>query len=96
MTAQNKRFLNMVLGIPLLLAIPFVAMRFSGEVNWTLGDFIVAGGLLLGLALVIEAILRVVTQRRHRILLFVVVFVLFVLLWAELAVGVFGTPFGGS
>ena len=96
MTAQNKRFLNMVLGIPLLLAIPFVAMRFSGEVNWTLGDFIVAGGLLLGLALVIEAILRVVIQRRHRILLFVVVFVLFVLLWAELAVGVFGTPFGGS
>ncbi|MEL7247280.1 MAG: hypothetical protein AAFO03_02640 [Bacteroidota bacterium] len=96
MTAQNKRFLNMVLGIPLLLAIPFVAMRFSGEINWTVGDFTVAGGLLLGLALVIEAILRVVIQRRHRILLFVVVFVLFVLLWAELAVGVFGTPFGGS
>ncbi|MEL6658171.1 MAG: hypothetical protein AAFY48_01410 [Bacteroidota bacterium] len=89
MTAQNKRFLNMVLGIPFLLAIPFVAMRFSGEVNWTLGDFIVAGGLLLGLAFVIETILRVVTQRRHRILLFVVVFVLFVLLWAELAVGLF-------
>ena len=86
----------MVLTIPVLLAIPFLAMRFSSEVNWALGDFLVAGGLLLGAALVIETILRLVPQRRHRIMLFVVVSVLFVLLWAELAVGIFGTPFAGS
>ncbi len=32
-----------------LLAIPFVAMRFSNEVDWSLGDFILVG-LLLALA----------------------------------------------
>ncbi len=96
MTTQNKRFLNMVLTISLLLVIPFIAMRFSSEVNWTLGDFIVAGGLLVGVALIIESVLRLVRQRRQRIILCVVVFVLFLLFWAELAVGIFGTPFAGS
>lgn len=30
----------------LLLAIPFVAMRFSNEVDWSFGDFVVVGMLL--------------------------------------------------
>lgn len=32
----------------LLLAVPFFAMRVTNEVNWNVGDFIVAACLLIG------------------------------------------------
>lgn len=79
-----------------LLAIPFVAMRFTNEVKWSLFDFIVAAVLLFGTGLAIEVALRVLTSFWSRVAACGVILLVLFLVWAELAVGVFGTPFAGS
>ena len=71
-------------------------MQYTTEVNWTVGDFLVAGVLLLGIGLAIELLLRRISQQRQRTLWIILTIVIFLLVWAELAVGIFGTPFAGS
>jgi len=96
MTAPNKRLTIILLSAATLLLIPLVAMQFSTEVNWNVMDFVIAGVLLFGTGLIAEFILRKVTKSNHRILLVAGLCVLLLLVWAELAVGIFGTPFAGS
>ncbi|MFV5692721.1 hypothetical protein ACM55K_11905 [Flavobacterium sp. LT1R49] len=93
---KNKRLIGIVLSISILLLIPIIAMQFTDEVNWTLVDFIVAGFLLLGTGLMCELVMRKVSKIEHRITICVVLLTMFVLIWLELAVGIFGTPFAGS
>lgn len=96
MNKQNKRLLIIVLPVVLILLIPLVTMQFSSEVNWTLLDFIIGGVLLLGTGLMLEFILKKTKKRSNRIGLFIIVLGLLILVWLELAVGIFGTPFAGS
>lgn len=93
---RNKRLTSILLSVPVLLLIPLIAMQFTKEVNWTLSDFVVMGALLAGTGLIVEFILRKVRNKNHRLMLCGVLLLLFFLTWAELAVGIFGTPFGGS
>lgn len=93
---QNKRLIGILLAVPSLLLIPFIAMQFTEEVNWNLLDFVVMGFLLAGTGLVCEVILRKVGKKEHRLLHCGVVLLAFFLIWAELAVGIFGTPFAGN
>ncbi len=79
-----------------ILLIPFIAMQFSNDVVWTSSDFIIMGALLTITGLGIDLVLRKIPSTRNRILLCGAVLFLFFLIWAELAVGVFGTPFAGS
>ena len=84
-------------GIPaMLLVLPLVAMQFTKEVNWTVSDFVIGGILLFGTAGIIDFVLRKVKSRRNRIMLSMSVLLVLMLIWAELAVGLFGTPFAGS
>jgi predicted membrane channel-forming protein YqfA (hemolysin III family) len=55
---QNKRRIIIFVGLALLLLIPFFAMQFTYEVNWTLSDFLVAGVLLFVTGLLIELVFR--------------------------------------
>ena len=96
MITQNKRLIGIVLTVVFILLIPFIAMQFTDEVNWTASDFAVAAVLLLGTGLVCELILRKVKKTEHRIGLCIVVLAALFLIWAELAVGIFGSPFSGS
>lgn len=96
MMMQNKRLVGILLTVAFLLLLPFVAMQFSTEVNWSAGDFVVAGVLLLGTGLLCELVLRKVKTTRNRIILVGVVLLAFLLLWIELAVGIFGSPIAGS
>lgn len=93
---KNKRLIIILIVVAVILTIPLVAMQFTTEVNWSLFDFVVAGILLLGTGLIIELILRNVKLLKHRILLSAIVLFILFLVWAELAVGLFGTPFAGS
>lgn len=93
---KNKRLIIIVAVIVLLLLIPLVAMQFTNEVNWDIMDFIVMGILLLGAGLLIEIILRKVKSINKRYLVIGAVVIAFILIWAELAVGIFGSPFAGS
>jgi len=71
-------------------------MQFTDEVNWTLGDFALAGLLLFGVGLLFDLVTRTVNKSEYRIVIYVVIVVVFLLIWAELAVGIFGTPFAGD
>ncbi|WP_372640330.1 hypothetical protein [Ancylomarina sp.] len=78
------------------MLIPLVAMQFTDEVNWTLLDFVVAGALLLGTGLMCELVIRKVNNIRYRIAICVTLLIALLLIWAELAVGTFGTILGGQ
>jgi hypothetical protein len=93
---KHKRLILILSAAAILLLIPFVAMQFTGEVDWTGFDFIIMGVLLFGTGLLCELVLRKVKSFRNRFLLCAAVLLAFFLIWAELAVGVFGSPFAGS
>ncbi len=96
MTTYNKRRLAIVCIAAFLLMIPFTAMQFTNEVDWTASDFIIAGGLLLGTGFASELALRKIRNRSTRIGITIAVVIVAFLIWAELAVGVFGTPLAGN
>ena len=93
---HNKRLVTILTIAIAILSIPIIAMLFTNEVDWKLFDFIVAGILLIGAGLTFEYILRKVKTTNYRILLSLTLFLILILIWAELAVGLFGTPFAGS
>ena len=92
----QKRLIGIVLAVVLILLIPLITMQFTNEVNWNLFDFVVMGSLLLGTGLMCELVVRKVKNKDYRIGILAVIVVALFLIWAELAVGIFGTPFAGS
>lgn len=91
MITQNKRLVGIVLTVAVLLLIPLI-----GRAPWSVFDFVVAGILLLGTGLVFELVMRTVKRTKHRIAACAVILASFLLVWVEIAVGIFGTPFAGS
>ncbi len=71
-------------------------MMFTDEINWSLFDFIIMGFLLLIFGMGIHFISTRTKSLKVRILYILIVCLVFMLIWAELAVGIFGTPFAGS
>jgi len=96
MISPNKRLAGSVLVVVGLLLIPFLAMRFTNEVSWSRADFITAAVLLLGTGLMCELVLRMVKTFEYRLVLCAAILIVLALVWIELAVGLFGTPFAGS
>lgn len=96
MISKNTRLLLILSGAASLLLIPFIAMFFTDEVNWDAFDFIVAGLLLTGTGLACEILLRQFKTREQRILGIGITLVVLFLVWVEMAVGIFGSPFAGS
>ena len=96
MNTQNKRLTGILLTIALILLIPLIAMQFTSDVKWSLTDFVAMGILLLGTGLSCELVMRRVKKIEHRIVICGIILLAFFLIWVELAVGIFGTPFAGS
>lgn len=92
----GQRLTGIAVLVGLLLMTPLIAMQFTEEVSWNSFDFIVAGILLSGTGLLGELVLRTVRSTRNRALLCGILLLILFLVWAELAVGLFGTPFAGS
>lgn len=95
-TLITKRFKYILLGIASVLCIPFYAMQFTNEVQWDSTDFIVAFILLLGLGITIEFILQKAKTIEVKRTLILLVICAFLLIWAELAVGIFNTSISGN
>lgn len=93
---KNKRLLFIFLGVLFLLAIPLIAMQFNDEVNWTLMDFMIAGILLAGTGIILDLVIRKIKNINYRIAIILTILIILFLLWAELAVGIFGTHFSGN
>mgnify|MGYP003342593598 CR=1 FL=1 len=86
-----------ILGVTLcLLAIPAIGMLFSDDVSWGPEDFLVAGGLIFGLGVLIAFARQRISKKRRRIVVIAFGILVFLLLWGELAVGIFGSPIAGN
>ncbi|HKP70791.1 MAG TPA: hypothetical protein VJV05_15995 [Pyrinomonadaceae bacterium] len=96
MSLENKRLIAIVFGVGLLLLVPFVAMRFSNEMKWSSFDFAIVGFLLLATGLACEFVLRKVKRLEYRLAICGAILLALVVVWIELAVGLFGTPLAGS
>jgi hypothetical protein len=90
-----KRIIRLIAFVVILLTIPLVAMQLTDEINWSLGDFAMAGALLFGLGLALELVKKKVSNKVHRVIAVLILVMLSFLIWAELGVGIFGTPFAG-
>lgn len=82
--------------VGLILLIPLITMQFTDEVNWSLFDFILMGAMLSVTGFSMEAIYKKVKNGNVSLILILTVVMIFLLVWAELAVGLFGTPFAGE
>jgi hypothetical protein len=88
---KNKNFIRIALVTACLLLIPFVAMQFSAEVNWSGFDFAVAGVLLFGSGLAFELIARKAGNGAYRAAVGVALAAALLLVWINLAVGIIGS-----
>jgi len=95
-TTNNVRLIGILTAATLLLLTPLVAMQFSTGVDWKPLDFIIAAILLYGTGLSCELVMRKVRSTKSRLLICGAILLALFLVWAELAVGVFGTPLAGS
>lgn len=87
MTAPRQRLIYLFTTVFALLLVPFIAMQFSDQVNWTFGDFLLAGILLSAAGLTFEFLSQKAKGKRFRLLLALLILAGLLLIWAELAVG---------
>ena len=71
-------------------------MVITDEINWSLFDFIIMGSLLIFLSIGINFVSNRTKNLKNRDLYIGILVLIFTFIWAELAVGIFGTPFAGS
>ena len=86
----NKRTKVMILTIVSLLLVPLIAMQFTSEVNWSLGDFIFMGVLLSSIAIMYEIGARVSSNTAYRTGFGLALLAGFLIIWINLAVGIIG------
>ena len=73
-----------------LLLVPLIAMQFTGEVNWTVGDFLFAALIIGGAGLAYELAARTVSGNAYRAAVAVAVTGTVLVLWVNGAVGIIG------
>ncbi|MDG1921146.1 MAG: hypothetical protein P8I75_08040 [Flavobacteriaceae bacterium] len=91
-----KRFSILTFAPLALLLIPLIAMHYSDEVHWTLIDFAIMGVLLLVAGMWTQRVVKRVKSFPRRATYIILVILLFLLVWAELAVGIFDSPLAGN
>jgi hypothetical protein len=72
-----------------MLLLPAAAMQFTSEVLWGPGDFLAMGTMLLIACGSFELAMKAIQGSLGRVLAGLVIFGLFLLVWVELAVGIF-------
>jgi hypothetical protein len=73
-----------------LLLLPLVAMQFTREVNWTVGDFLFAAMMFGLVGVTLELAVRASTNLGYRAGVAVAVMTTFLLVWINGAVGIIG------
>ena len=81
---KNIRLICILLAVPALLLIPFFAMKFTHEVNWTAIDFITMGVMLLITGLAIEIALRLIRVTWMKAAAVLAILFGFVMVWGAL------------
>lgn len=84
----RKKYLLYAALIVLMLCIPATAMQFTEEVNWSAFDFLAAGVLLTTLAICLDLAITRIQSKKLRTAGIMIIVIVFLLTWVELAVGV--------
>ena len=79
----------------LVLLLPLIGVILF-DLDWNIFDFLIMGLLILFFSIAINLMLNHLNSSKLRLILVLMLVILFLLIWAELAVGVFGTPFAGT
>jgi hypothetical protein len=79
-----------------LLIIPLLGVLITDSVEWGIFDFSLMGSLLLVLGIAINLTFLNIKHFNKRIAIISFVILIFLLIWVELAVGLFNTPFAGT
>ena len=80
----------------LLLFIPLIGMSITDKINWSPFDFIIMGFLLTILGAGINFVINYTKNFENRILYIGILVLIFLLIWAELSVGIFDSPIAGN
>ena len=72
-----------------ILLFPLIGSVFSDQVDWGILDFLIMGVVLLFVGIAIAVVSQKIKHPRKRLFYNFVILLIFFLLWAELAVGIF-------
>lgn len=86
---HKKGVMRIAAIVVLILSIPLIAMQFSEEVQWGAADFIIIGALLFGFGMIYEFGVRSIKNASYRIALTYGLIIAVLLIWVQLAVGIF-------
>ena len=79
-----------------LLSIIFLLNFISDEFDWNIFDFIVLIIMMIFTAALFEIATRTAKTKKNQKILFILITIIFLLIWAELGVGIFDSPFAGD
>ncbi len=94
MIVTKKEFIRIVFITIVALLLLRIVMYFVPNMNWSFTDFAIVGLLLLGIGVLMQRLTRKVKNKTYAIVVILIVALL--LVWAELGVGIFGTPLAGN
>jgi len=87
---RNKNIIRIALATAGILLVPFIAMQFTDEVNWSLFDFILMGCVLFGVGLAYELFARRSKKVTYKVAFGIGLVTAFLLFWVNGAVGIIG------
>lgn len=87
----SKSILAVAFVTVLILLVPAVAMQYSTEVDWSVSDFIIMGALIFGTGISFVFVMRYAINTAYRVALIMAFGTTFLLIWANLAVGLIGS-----
>ena len=77
------------------LLIPFILNKSIEGFSWSLVDFVIMGILIFSFLSLVDFFKRKFSGK-SKILAIIIITMVFILLWVELAVGIFGSTFAGN
>ena len=94
-TLKTKYKLRKIFFPLLILLFPLIGKIFF-KLDWNGFDFLVMVLLILSFSILINLTLYYLRFSKFKFLLVFILMIIFMLIWIELAVGIFGTAFAGS
>lgn len=92
----DKQKTKIIFAVPALLILTAFFGNLSVEGwNWSPLDFLIAAVLLFGTAFLVNLVIRSGKTRVSKLMICFAILLVLALIWIELAVGIFGSPFAG-
>ena len=79
-----------------LLSIILLFNFISDEFIWNVFDFIIFIIMMIFAVASFELVSRITKKEKSQKILFALIIIVFLLIWAELGVGIFNSPFAGD